>query len=200
MSSSQVSKSRPGAPWLRLALFGDANGMFKLEGEQGFSGEDDLLIAGEGAAGRTRAAAGESTNSCAFAAAGKSADERAQAGAAADHNAAALAFPLFGFLNAGCLDRVAAPAGMDTIELDHKRRAALEAAQRLGIDHGSVGTRALGDDGLSVNHDVVRDGRLEGVAGVADLRSEIRVKANADAGSHRQFDHFGRRRSSGRGR
>src|SRR6185437_16032633 len=95
----------------KLSLgFGNVDRMIKIEGQQGFGGQKDILIACEGAASRSGAAAGQCADQGALTATGEPTDHRAQARAAAGHDTGALAFPFLDSRDCAGRDGVASPA------------------------------------------------------------------------------------------
>jgi hypothetical protein len=65
------------------------------EGQGGFSGDQDVVLASETRARSARAAAGKTADQGAFAPASKATDDRTQASAAADESGRTLALALF---------------------------------------------------------------------------------------------------------
>src|ERR1700739_4670699 len=85
-----------------MGLFGralrlDFQRVYQLERDWSFRGKRDVAIAGQASAAGSRSRADQSADQSAFAAAGKSADQRAAAGAAANHRGCALTLALAGF-------------------------------------------------------------------------------------------------------
>jgi hypothetical protein len=173
--------------------------VLKAEGEQGFGGEDDLLVAGESAAGGTGASASESADGCAFASAGDAAEESAQASAATDEPGGAFAFALFNLIDGCGRDGIAAPTGVNAVETHGEESAAFECAEGLGVDNGAFGASSAGDDGFAIDDHVTGDGGREGLAGLADLGAKVLIEADADVGAGGKDDNRRRRGCGWRG-
>ncbi|SPE20248.1 hypothetical protein SBA5_290102 [Candidatus Sulfotelmatomonas gaucii] len=174
--------------------------MLEVEGQQRFSREEDLPVAGERAACRARAAASKRADGRTPAAAGKPANNRSQTRSAACEERRTLAFALFHAVNAVAGYRIAAPVSVNPFQTNLKQRAALEVAEGFGVDYSTVGAGTPGNHRLAVDHDIVGNGRGEGIAGLADPGAKILVKANMDARSGRQINHCWRRRRLRSGR
>ena len=62
-------------------------------------------------------------------------------------------------------------------------------AQRLGVDHRTLGAGSARDDDFPVHLNVLRHGRAEGVTRLTDLGAKVLVKADGKPCAGRQFDH-----------
>jgi hypothetical protein len=177
-----------------LLVLGDVNGMFEVEGESGFSGQDNLLVVCEACACCSSTAASEGADGCPLTSAGDATDDGSEAGAAANETGTALALATFGTVDRSAFNGVSAPLGVDAVELDLEKGAAFEVAERLGVDDGTIGARTLGDDGLTVDDYIVRDCGAEGVAGLGDFGPQSFIEADMNLGTGGKIDD-GRRRS-----
>ena len=123
-----------------------------------------------------------------------------RARSAAGEERRTLAFALFHAVNAAAGYRIAAPVGVNTFQTNLKQRAAFEVTERFGVDYSAVGAGTPGNHRLAVDHDIVGNGRGEGIAGLADLGAKILVKANMDPRSGGQINCCRRRRRLRSGR
>src|SRR5690242_4159303 len=67
----------------------------EFERDVGLSGQNDLLVSGEGRASRTGACSSGCADGCAFAASGQGTDDPAERGTTASHDSRALALAFF---------------------------------------------------------------------------------------------------------
>ncbi len=152
-----------------LLLLGDGNGAFQVEGQVRPLRQIDLLVARESVARSAGSGSGQSADQGSFAAAGQPADQSTQPGAAAGEEPCAHAFTLLHAIDGGGGDRIDTPARLHTIQAHLQDGSALEAAERMGVNHRTLGASALGNDDLAVHHHIVDDRSGEGLAGLADL-------------------------------
>ncbi len=59
--------------------------------------------------------------------------------------------------------------GVNAVNADGEVRSALDVAESLGVNDGSIGAGIFGDYSLAVDDHIICDCGAEGVAGVADL-------------------------------
>ena len=148
-----------------------SSGLQQLEAERRLRRQHDVLVAGERRTRSARARARQHADGSALAAAGQTADDRAQSGASAHRHGGSLALALGG-LGDGCrLNFVRVAADLHGVERQPQPRAALEASQRHRFRHRSARLGARGDQHLAVNLDRLRHRRRKRLPRRADLRS-----------------------------
>lgn len=160
-------------------------GRYKPEGERGLRGNYDLLVSGKGRACRTCASSSQSTDKCALAATGKTANDGTEAAATACQYRGALAFTLFDAIDRAGFHVQGAATGIDGIQPDHQRRLALEAAQRLGGNNRSTRRRTGANHRTAAYDDRAGHRGGEGLARLADLGAQRLIHSDADMGSTR---------------
>lgn len=181
------------------ALLRHAYRASKPERQRSFRRNYNVVLARKACARRARPAADQSANQSALAAAGNSADDRAQARAAADESGSPFALAFLNPLQRIGTDLVGLTIGANRIEAKLEIRAALESSLWLRIHHRAGGTGTCMDHRLSIDFHGPRNRCRESFAGLTDLRSKILLD------SHRKMcscgDDGGRRRcGSGRWR
>src|ERR1700760_3209568 len=132
-----------------FCLHGDGDRRSQRESDHGLRRDRDVLVAGHGCSGSAGAGADQAADQCTFASTGEATNQRATAGATADHGSSALALSFdFLFKGVGC-DSVWAKLR----RLDYQVACAFEFALSFCGDdcsaHGSAGL----DDGYVADFD-----------------------------------------------
>lgn len=150
-------------------LLVDVDSTLQTEGQRRLSRDKDFLIASETGARSACSGSGKSADKGAFSAAGESANDGAEAGAAADKSGGALSFALFHAFNGARCYLVGRSLGAYGIEAQTENGAALEVAERLGVNDRSGRGRAGADDGYASYRYRSSDAGGEGLSGLADF-------------------------------
>src|SRR5579875_1427164 len=148
--------------------------------ETRFGRQNDVALARERRARRSRSTAGQSAN------------DRSESGAAASADQGTLAATFAGLLELRGINGIFLAVNGDAVERESQNRAALQATSGLRLDDCTGGASADGNDGPSVDRDRLGNGSLKAIAAAIFLRADALIEADGDHFS--SFDDDGSRR------